>query len=58
MSIQEQIENGQLEQEYYQPSQSYEYFDGQNFYNRSGQQLRNPEEYALGTEGYTPFGDE
>ncbi len=58
MTIEEQIRNGELEQEYYPPSDSYEYWDGSNFYNLSGQQLRNPNEYCDTQEGYTPFGDE
>ena len=37
---------------------SYAYFDGYNYYNDSGQQLRNPGEYNPYSEGYTPFGDE
>ncbi len=28
------------------------------YYNRFGQQLRDPEEYNTNSEGYTPFGDE
>jgi hypothetical protein len=43
---------------YYAPSGSYEYFDGCNYYNASGQRLRNPGEYNKFSEGYTPFGDE
>lgn len=44
--------------EYYSPSDSLEYTDGENWYNRSGQLLRDPEEYNPYSEGYTPFGDE
>jgi hypothetical protein len=43
---------------YYEPSGSYEYFDGMNYYNSNGDQLRDPEEYNHYSEGYTPFGDE
>lgn len=59
--FQQKINNGDVWEEYYAPSDSEEYTDGQNFYNRSGQQLRNPKEYARGgshEDGYTPFGDE
>ncbi len=48
----------ELELEYYSPSDSYEYWDGSHFYNRSGDQLRDPAEYDPYSEGYTPFGDE
>ena len=34
------------------------YFDGENYYNNSGQLLRDPEEYNQWSEGYTSFGDE
>ena len=47
-----------LEREYYPPSSSYEYWDGTYFYNSSGDQLRDPIEYDVYSEGYTPFGDE
>lgn len=45
---------------YYGPSDSYELMDQETgqFYNRSGQELRDPEEYNECSEGYTPFGDE
>ena len=49
-----------LTQAYYAPSDSYELMDestGQ-FYNHSGQPLRDPDEYDSYSEGYTPFGDE
>ena len=52
------IELQDLEKEYYPPSDSYEYWDGNYFYNNSGQQLRTPSEYNEYSEGYTPFGDE
>ncbi len=58
MKVLEQIQNGELEQKYYHPSDSYEYWDGSYFYNAFGQQLRDPEEYCDMAEGYTPFGDE
>lgn len=49
-----------LEKKFYKPSESLEYFDPEtgNFYNRSGDKLRDPEEYNANSEGYTPFGDE
>ena len=56
--FQQKINNGDVWLEYYAPSDSEEYTDGQIFYNRSGQQLRDPEEYDPNGEGYTPFGDE
>lgn len=43
---------------YYEPSASFEWTDGQHFYNHRGTRLRNPEEYNQRSEGYTPFGDE
>ena len=45
---------------YYLPSDSNEYYDDETetYYNRSGQELRDPEEYNPDSEGYTPFGDE
>ena len=57
-TLDELYENGEIEQAYYGPSDSYEFFDGENFYNASGQQLRDPSEYDCSSEGYTPFGDE
>jgi hypothetical protein len=53
-----QDELKEMDQEYYAPSDSLEYFDGEHFYNQSGQRLRSPEEYNTHSEGYTPFGDE
>ena len=49
-----------LERVYYPPSGSYEYYDSKTatYYNNSGQELRDPEEYNQYSEGYTPFGDE
>lgn len=49
-----------LENMYYEPSQSDELYDPINdqYYNKSGQILRNPDEYNDNFEGYTPFGDE
>jgi len=49
---------GLVMEHYYKPSDSLEYFDGGTFYNKSGQQLRDPSEYEQKTEGYTPYGDE
>jgi len=46
------------EMRYYEPSDTYEFFDGEHYYNASGRQLRDPSEYDDDTEGYTPFGDE
>jgi len=54
----ERIDISDLEKEYYSPSDSYEYWDGEYFYNRMGNKLRNPSEYRRDSEGYTPFGDE
>ena len=53
-------ELNQLDEEYYYPSQSIEFYDSETdtWYNHSGQQLRDPEEYNPNSEGYTPFGDE
>ena len=50
----------QLSKRYYTPSDTYEYYDTvtRTFYNSTGQELRNPEEYNSHSEGYTPFGDE
>ena len=49
-----------LEQVYYAPSGSYEYYDSRTdtYYNNSGQELRDPSEYNTYSEGYTPLGDE
>ena len=57
-SLNELIKIGEMEMAYYGPSDSYECFDGENYYNARGQQLRNPYEYNVYSEGYTPFGDE
>jgi len=45
---------------YYPPSDSYEHYNEETdtWYNHSGQELRDPSEYDVCTEGYTPFGDE
>jgi hypothetical protein len=56
--FQQKIQNGDVWLEYYGPSGSKEYTDGENWYNRGGQSLRDPQEYDRGGEGYTPFGDE
>ena len=57
-TLDELFENGEIEEAYYAPSDSYEFYDGKCFYNASGQRLRNPAEYDTRSEGYTPFGDE
>ena len=57
-TLEELVENGEITIEYYAPSDSYEYFDGTYYYNRSGQQLIDPSNYDINSEGYTPFGDE
>lgn len=36
---------GEVWQEYYPPSDSQAYTDGENWYNFNGQKLRNPEDY-------------
>ena len=36
----QKIEDGDVWEEYYSPSESMEYFDGENYYNSFGQQLR------------------
>ena len=56
--FQQKIANGDVWLEHYGPSGSSEYTDGETWYNRSGQQLRDPEEYNPHSDGYTPFGDE
>jgi hypothetical protein len=56
--FQEKIKNGDVWLDYYAPSDSEEYTDGQFWYNRSGQAMRDPEEYNPHSDGYTPFGDE
>lgn len=45
---------------YYGPSESIELMDSRTgqFYNASGDPLRDPSEYDPYSEGYTPFGDE
>lgn len=44
---------------YYSPTDSYGYYDPETgtYYNSSGQEIRDPNEYK-NCEGYTPFGDE
>jgi len=37
---------------------SFAYYDGLNWYDASGQQLKDPDEYDEGIEGHTPLGDE
>lgn len=56
--FQNKINNNEVWLEYYPPSNSEEYTDGNIWYNRSGQTLRNPDQYRNDTEGHTPFGDE
>lgn len=58
ISAEKLLEAGELTKEYYSPSDSFEYFDGENYYNASGDLLRDPSEYDVYSEGYTPFGDE
>lgn len=52
------IKNGDVWLEYYKPSESKEYTDGENWYNRSGEQLRDPMEYDDSDPEWTPMGDE
>jgi hypothetical protein len=52
------IEKGEVWREYYEPSGTMEWYDGETFYNKSGDPLRDPKEYDVYSEGYTPFGDE
>ena len=54
----ELFQNNILCKAYYLPSDTYEYFDGEFYYNAVGQPLRDPQEYNPHSEGYTPFGDE
>ncbi|MFW6232410.1 MAG: hypothetical protein ACOC4D_00055 [Bacteroidota bacterium] len=58
ITIDELADMGEVWGEAYPPSDSYEYFDGENFYNGSGQKLRPLSDYDSWSEGYTPFGDE
>jgi len=48
----------EMEKVPYGNTETYAYFDGENYYNDFGQLLRNPESYNQLSEGYTPFGDE
>jgi len=57
-TFEELYEMGLIEKEFYPPSDTYEYFHDGYFYNLSGQQLRDPEDFNPRSEGYTPFGDE
>ena len=48
---------------YYLPTMSMEYTDGKFWYNKFGQQLRNPDQSIIGStsdyeEEYIPYGDE
>lgn len=54
------MDGNPLSFEYYAASDSQELYDSKTktWYNRSGQQLRNPEEYDKTNPEYTPFGDE
>ena len=56
--FQNKIKNGDVWLEYYPPSSSQEYTDGENWWNRGGQQLRSPREYDRSDPEWTPFGDE
>lgn len=49
-----------LEEEYYAPSESFEFYDPvtKQWFNKSFEPLRNPDEYNQHSEAYTPFGDE
>lgn len=57
-SLKQAINNGEVYKEYYTPSASMEWFDGENFYNLCGNTLRDVSEFDTSSEGYTPFGDE
>lgn len=57
-SLKQAIDAGEVWQEYYSPSDSNEWFDGDTFYNASGNSLRDTSEFNPYSEGYTPFGDE
>ena len=55
------MDGRQLSEAQYAPSDSMEFYDDETdtYYNRSGQQLRNPLEYEPDEDGtYEPFGDE
>jgi len=56
--IEQMYEDGKIGRAYYAPSSSMEYFDGENYYNASGDQLRDSKEYNTNSEGHTPWGDE
>ena len=56
--LQQKIKDGDVWLEYYSPSASQEYTDGENWWNRGGQQLRSPREYDRTDPEWTPFGDE
>jgi len=45
---------------YYAPADRMEFYcaETDQWFNEWGQELRDPEEYNVNTEGYTPFGDE
>lgn len=54
------LKNESLAEVYYPLTDSYELLDEETgiYYNHHGQELRNPDEYDVYSEGYTPFGDE
>lgn len=57
--LQQKIKTGEVWEEFYQVTQSYEFTDGKTWFNRYGQQLRAPGEYnSSNNESWTPFGDE
>ncbi len=45
MILKIKLKNGDVWLDYYAASESQEYTDGEIWYNRSGQQLRSPDEY-------------
>lgn len=57
-TMEELYANGEVSLEYYEPSNTREFYDGEFFYNRRGQMLENPRVFDKHSEGYTPFGDE
>ena len=57
-AFEQRITEGKVWKSFYSPSGSNEWFDGNTYYNNSGEELRDPCEYDECSEGYTPFGDE
>ena len=57
-TMEELYDMGEVDKEYYYPSETMEYFDGDCFYNSNGDTLRDLREYDTHSEGFTPFGDE